>query len=323
MVAPVYFTPLPSEPYFTVDMHLRKAARDKIHCLRVDDPLVLQIYDRLDLAFNSMHRIPAGFQLHLIRPYEFPPLVRKLFPNITKLGLHNAGYWGNYLNSGFLKDRITTGTLGASTTDQDGLTVHDPVLIGAADPCSGEEVKGADIQSIRHPIILDLTFSYPFDPDPAIDWDAMFFQVNGAMGVPFPLLVVYADPARLHTQDFVKISHDISASELYVLQMVAEDYVERGMENYKREMLYKKAVIKNALLSSTEVALVEVPNPAPTIFQINPFGQMGDVIARFESSGMIPGKGSQFSLPGKMLIGIYPTHSKEQAERLADFFTQM
>lgn len=314
----VFFTPIPSEPYFTYEMHARRAARDRLFCIAHEARSFIRELEVFDSTMKSVLGLPPAYRLFIARPAALLPFLQGLVPQNNRISFTGTKYWERFFE--LMRSADPDGSwVGASPKTAVTLPVSEVQLVSGTSAPVQPPVSDPHKPRI---VIHDLTFSFPFGLSETGNADLILLQVNGAMGVPFPCIVLYLNEqhdSRVRQEAYLS---DFSQYELFLLSRVAEDYLEKGMEQIRKETMYKKAVLQHALDNAHGLDLFHPGIKDANVFQFTVSAGKQRYGEIFSDKGLILGDGALFGHDDTLLICNYPTHSKEQTELLADLIAE-
>jgi len=306
----IYFTPLPSEPYFTFDEHVRKAVRSKFGALASNDAAAHELLEDLKNDLCRLLNIDRKIRLFVSRPSSLWSLLYKT-TKINDPHFINAPYWKEQWESGHadVGEQSEASTVGT--------------FFGSTDVFSGKKLGEEDLKGYTKSIdILDITFTFPAMPELGWQWEAIVIQTNAAMGIPFPLVLMLIDATVPEEHVLWKMNwQDISYFELYMLARITADMADKGLGQIERETKYKGAVINQAIemASALDTISLSKKSKSANILKavVNP--AIVDVARKLYDRGYVV-EDDQRNRKGEQILSIsnYPTHSKEQMELLAD-----
>jgi len=353
----IYFTPGPSQLYFTVPEHLRAALREEVASISHRSKGFESIYQFTEARLRELLEIPEDYYL------LFTSSATEVWERIMMNLVGNESY--HFINGAFSARFCTIARqLGKNpyeTTVEEGKVVDiESVLIPEStelialthnETSTGAMQPVQDIARIRKSfpnqlIALDVVSSAPDAQINYRDVDTAYFSVQKCFGLPAGLGVWILNERCIEKYsklvEFGQVTgsyHDLNALldkakkhqtpetpnvlGIYLLGKVAADMLEKGLEQIRREISYKSALLYHTFEQNAFMTpFVEDPqHRSRTTTVANVESGSSALIEHLASKGMVVGSGYGKYGDAHIRIANFPTHSKEQIELLADYLS--
>ncbi len=353
----IYFTPGPSQLYFTVQEHLRTALREDIPSISHRSKQFQLIYEETVSNLSALLNIPEDYRI------LFTSSATEVWERIV---MNLVGGESFHLVNGAFSERFCTiskqlGKNALSATVNDGEVVDitkllipestELIAITHNETSTGAQQPADDIKNIRNAfpnqlIALDVVSSAP---DADINYnhvDTAYFSVQKCFGLPAGLGVWILNERCI--EKYSKLTelgnvtgsyHDLSSMlekaeknqtpetpnvlGIYLLGKVAADMLGKGLEQIRQETAYKAALLYHTFENNEAfepfVSEQKYRSRTTTVARVNQHS--GSVISHLASKGMIVGSGYGRHKTDHIRIANFPTHSKEQIEMLVDYLS--
>jgi len=352
MNAGTNFTPGPSQLYFTVADHLRKALREGIpslsHRSKVFEDIVIETVSGL----KELLRIPEGF--HIVFTSSATEVWERLIQNLV---IERSTH---FVNGAFSK-RFYEMTLQLNRNPEliqvlegeaftSNLLSSNPELIALThnETSTGVSLSMEFINSFREKypealLAVDAVSSLPY---PAFDFtkiDSLYFSVQKGFGLPAGLGVWIVNDRCLSKAEQMLtqgisigtyhslpslISHarknqtpeTPNVLGIYLLSKVIQDLLRRGITTIRRETDYKAAILYQALEhhSQCNPFVTDKALQSKTVIVANT-GKYTERLSEYlKAKGLYPGEGYGKFNTSHLRFANFPAHSKEQFELLVD-----
>ena len=350
---PIFFTPGPSELYFTVPDHLKAATRSGLmsfnHRSSEFTSVVKDTLDHLRIIFNlaEQHRI--------VFTYSATEIWERLVLNLA------ASRTAFVVNGSFSRRFSETSDLWGRQTEvldiEDGLGLEpgiapfssEPELIGITlnETSTGVSHPLETLYSLREQypdsiLAVDIVSSAPVHELDFSKIDTAYFSVQKGFGLPAGLGVwIFNEKCLrkahkmeadgLHTGSYhrlTKLAEQIDQFQtpstpnmlaIYLLGKVAEDMLSKGMDMIRRESRYKAALLYQIMEDHSYlqpfVTEKKFRSQTTLVGSVENSRKWIDELSRHN---MIVGQGYGAHRDSHIRIANFPTHSKEQIELLAD-----
>jgi phosphoserine aminotransferase len=351
----IQLAPGPSELYFTVGDHLRRALREGIGSISHRSEAFEAISLKTTQGLRELLGVPPAFHIfftssatevweraieNLVERTSFHYVngaFSKRFFEISKQLQRSASAVEAPLGEAFGEPERTDAELIAIT--------HNETSTGVAVPLDWiRHVREKNLDSL---IIVDAVSSLPY---PAFDYslvDSVFFSVQKGFGMPAGLGVwIVNDRCIAKAEALVRKGISIGSYHnlltllenskknqtpstpnvlgIYLLGNVVADLLARGADIIRKETDYKAAVLY--------LALQEHPNLKPfvaqkewrskTVLVADTGNQTAALAKHLAENGFLAGDGYGPLKKTQLRFANFPSHSKEQYQQLADLIAQ-
>ena len=340
----VYFTPGPSELYFTYPDHYRQALKDNIGSISHRDPVFMDIYAHTQNQLKELLGLPEAY--HIVFTSSATECWERIAQNLMHSGsrhyvhgdfgmkfyqlakdIHKVGIELVDIQNGYFSEQVSEGLIALTMNETSTGFQH-----------SAEDLVATRSQNSKAIISLDVVSAAPaVDIDFSLV-DTSYFSVQKCFGLPAGLGVWIVNdrcieianknpyPSYHSLPNLLKMGVKNQTPEtpnvmaIYMLGKVAEDMNRRGIgmvrseTNYKAALLYQ-TIQENPLLS---ISIEDKNHRSKTTIVANCDGGNEKLLSYMSERGMIIGTGYGKKASEQIRIANFPTHSKEQIELLCD-----
>lgn len=346
------FSPGPSQLYFTVEDHTRNAFKLGVPSLSHRSNTFESIYQHTQKGLRTLLSIPPSH--HIFFTSSATEIWERLIQNcVAKKSTHfvNGAFSEKFFkasqqlnkNAELIKAPDGTGFNEPPILDTELIGVtHNETSTGVALPKSF--IYGLKEKNPNALVCVDAVSSLPYVDFDYSKVDSVYFSVQKGFGMPPGLGVWIVNDACIHkAETLLKGGHAIGTHHtlpnylkngrlhqtpetpnsiaIYVLGMVVEDMLRRGIQIIRKETEYKAVILYNALHAHEKLKpfVTEKIYQSPTVI-IADCGAQTDLLANYlNQKGFLAGEGYGH-LKGKQLrFANFPAHSKEQYELLVDY----
>lgn len=352
MTKAVDFAPGPSQLFFTVEDHTRRAFREGFLSISHRSKEFQNAYQRTVSNLRQLMAVPDHFQIAFTTSASevWERSIQSLVID-NCLHLVNGAFSKKFYEAALQQKKKANKIEVASGKGFDPVEVsgepelialtHNETSTGVAMPLS----FFADVRN-KFPnalIIVDAVSSLPY---PAFNFnhiDSVFFSVQKGFGMPAGLGVwIYNDrclekakkvlAAGVNAGSYHNLLslHDFTLKNqtpvtpnmlaIYTLGYVAEDFLNRGIQVIRKETEYKSTLLYHTLQNHSLVKpFVEDAAWRSRTVIIASCGEYTEAIRqKLEAKGLYPGDGYGELKKSQLRFANFPAHSKEQFELLAD-----
>lgn len=350
----IFFTPGPSELYFTVEDHLKRALNEQIPSISHRSARFQAIYQEAATNLRSLLSVPDSF--HVLFTGSATEIWERLIENcVAEQSYH-------YVNGAFSRRFYETaqqlqrkpliqeapeGTCAAPRPEAIPSSVE-LVAFTQNETSTGAAQPLADIYAIRqaHPNTLIAVDAVSTLPYPDIDYaqvDSVFFSVQKGFGLPAGLGVwlvnnrcvekaqqleqqghyigtYHAIPSLIEKAQKNQTPETPNVLAIYLLAKVTADMLTKGIVQIRRETEYKASLLYHTL-EEHPLLSVFVKEPkylSKTVIVAETLPLASDIISALKKDHLIIGSGYGSFKQKHIRIANFPTHSKEQIEALSD-----
>ena len=352
MKLPVNFTPGPSQLYYTVEDHMRKAFREGVPSLSHRSRQFEYIFQECTEGLRSL----LGAADHQI---FFTASATEVWERIIENLVEEHSF--HLVNGSFSKRFYETARqLGKGSTAVEvaagqgfGPAVDPPescelIAVTHNETSTGVSTAPAVIYSLRERnpnalIAVDAVSSLPY---PEFDYnhvDTIFFSVQKAFGMPAGLGVWLVNDRCMAKADALLAKgrsigsyHSIpslathaaknqtpetpNVLAIFLLNEIVKDFHRRGIQTIRRETEYKAAILYQALETHSQLRpfVTNKDWQSKTVIVADCADQTSRVVTALAQKGMQPGDGYGPFKQTQLRFANFPTHSREQFELLVD-----
>lgn len=351
----IYFTPGPTELYFTVQDHIKRAFREDILSISHRSKAFERIYAKTVENLKSLLNIPDEFLvfftgsstetmeriiINLVHSYSFH-IVNGAFSNRF---YQVAGQLGKKAKKLELTSNESPDLGKLLITDSFDLIAitQNETSTGVAFPLNEiYQIKSAFPEKL---LVVDAVSALPYTNFDYRLIDSIFFSVQHGFGLPAGLSVWLVNQRCIekarHNAKIEKLYSGYLSLEryymkalknqtpetpnvlgIYLLSKVVEDMLQRGIDHIRRETDYKATLLYYTLENHPKLnCFVKEPRyRSKTIIAAETVMPSNEIIAYFAGKRMILGAGYDKYKFKHIRISNYPAHSKEQVELLCDY----
>lgn len=349
----LYFTPGPSQLYFTVEEHLKSAIKNDIGSISHRSKAFEAIFSQCVNNIKSLLNLPEGYHVF------FTASATEIWERIGQNLIERESF--HFVNGSFsskfqsIVNNLNKSGLG-KTVEEGQIVDVEKVLIPETseliaitfnETSTGVMHEMEDVRKIRNAfpdqlIALDVVSIAPGVPIDFSLVDTAYFSVQKCFGLPAGLGVwIVNDRCIDKSQQLLNKGMSIGSYHslpeleakaksdqtpetpnvfnMYLLSKVTEDMLLKGAQQIHIETNYKHAVIQHTVNESPFLShFVEAEkNRSKTTAVINCTNPT-KVMNALAAKGLIIGSGYGKFKASQVRIANFPTHSKEQIEMLSD-----
>lgn len=357
MIPKINFTPGPSQLYFTVEDHAKKAFRDGIPSLSHRTKRFEIISKETTDGLRELLNIPADY--HILFCASATEIWERIIQNLTEDNSHhlvNGAFSKKFYETAVQLGRQVSKTeakagegfdenLQMPTTELIALT-HNETSTGVSMPL--DYIESIRTKNPNALIAIDAVSSLPY---PNFDYehaDSVFFSVQKGFGLPAGLGIWVVNDRCLAKADalltkgisigsyhrlpsLVSMAHKNQTPEtpnvlgIYLLSKVVQDMLRRGIQIIRKETEYKAAILYQTLNNHPLLKpLVRDERWRSKTVLVAECGDNTEKITRvLLNKGMQPGDGYGAAKTHQLRFANFPAHSKEQFELLVDTLSEL
>ncbi|MFZ2907297.1 MAG: aminotransferase class V-fold PLP-dependent enzyme [Cyclobacteriaceae bacterium] len=351
MQSKINFTPGPSQLYFTVEDHARKAFRDGIPSLSHRTKAFETISKEATGGLRELLNLPPNFQILFCA--SATEIWERIIQNLVESNCYhlvNGAFSKKFYETAVqLRKSATLAEVKAGEGFPE-LDIPSAELIALTqnETSTGVCMPINYINSLRAKnqealIAVDAVSSLPYSDFDYTKVDSVFFSVQKGFGLPAGLGVwmvndrCIAKAEKLLSKgislgSYHSIPTLVSMAEknqtpetpnvlgIYLLNKVVQDMLRRGMQIIRKETEYKAAILYQVLTNHTYLkSFVEQESwRSKTVLVASSGEQTEKITAYLQAKGMQPGDGYGPAKTSQLRFANFPAHSKEQYELLAD-----
>ncbi|MEP0367605.1 MAG: aminotransferase class V-fold PLP-dependent enzyme [Cyclobacteriaceae bacterium] len=350
----IFFTPGPTQLYYTVEDHLRSALRNDIGSISHRSKAFESVFSETRSNLKELLQLPDGYEIY------FTSSANEIWERIIQNLIENSSH--HFVNGSFSKKFYSF-----TQQYQKSSSIKEMPAGGAFDDFSvpeqaelisctlnetsiGYQFPLKDIYDLRtkHPdklISIDGVSAFPCIDFDFSKVDTAYFSVQKSFGLPSGLGVWIVnekciEKAQLLESKGISTGSYHSLGELvktgsknqtpetpntlgiYLLGKVAKDMLDRGVKNIQNETIYKSTILYQALENHADFQpfIPEKTIRSKTVVVAHCAKGSADTIEKFKSKGWVLGGGYGPFKSDHIRIANFPMHSKEQIEQLCDYF---
>lgn len=348
-----HFAPGPSQLYFTVEDHARKAFREGIPSLAHRSKEFEKIFQSATEGLKELLGIPQGF--HIFFAASATEIWERAIQNlVNEKSFHfvNGAFSNRFyeiakqLGKSSEKAEAPFGQSFDSTTQAPA----DAELIGLThnETSTGVSLSMDFINQFRasNPnalIVVDAVSSLPYPSFYFAKIDSVFFSVQKGFGLPAGLGVwIVNDRCMAKAEKLLSSGHGIGTYHslpcylqnaknnqtpetpnvlgIYLLSKVVEDFLRKGVQSLRSDTEYKAAILYQALENHLLLSpfVKEKKSRSKTVIVAHCGEHTSRVADYLEKLGIHPGDGYGGLKKSQLRFANFPAHSKEQVELLVD-----
>ncbi|HEU5291514.1 MAG TPA: aminotransferase class V-fold PLP-dependent enzyme [Cyclobacteriaceae bacterium] len=351
MVPKINFTPGPSQLYFTVEDHIKKAFRDGIPSLSHRTKEFESISKDATDGLRELLNVPTNYQLVFCA--SATEIWERIIQNLVEENSHHL------VNGAFSKKFFETATQLNKKASKTGVNQGEGfeeidipstelIALTQNETSTGVSMPVEVINSFRDKnptalIAVDAVSSLPY---PAFDYskiDSVFFSVQKGFGLPAGLGIwmvnerciakaetllskglsigsYHSLPSLISMAKKNQTPETPNVLGIYLLSKIVQDMLRRGIQIIRKETEYKAAILYQTL--STHPALKPFIKDerwrSKTVVVAECGDQTEKVTKHLLQKAMQPGDGYGGAKTHQLRFANFPAHSKEQYELLAD-----
>ncbi|MGB3180281.1 MAG: aminotransferase class V-fold PLP-dependent enzyme [Cyclobacteriaceae bacterium] len=349
-----YLTPGPSELYFTVQDHMRTALREKVPSISHRSATFQSIFRDTREALAELLNIPDSF--HIFFTSSATEIWERIIQNLVEEesyhlvnGAFSERFFKMALELGRSPEQIVApygevvdlGKILLSETYELISITHNETSTGAMHTME-------DLAVLREAfpeqlIAVDAVSSLPCPAFNFDHFDCMYFSVQKAFGLPAGLGVwIVNDRCMAKAESMLMRKKSVGSYHslpslwakalkdqtpetpnvlgIYLLNKVARDMIDRGLDQIRRDTAYKAAVLyqaaeKHPLLTPF---VKKKANRSDTTIVLEVDGDVDELQGYLAENGLIVGTGYGQYKDNHIRVANFPAHSREEFEQLAD-----
>ena len=356
MIPKINFTPGPSQLYFTVEDHARKAFREGIPSLSHRTKTFEAISREATEGLYELLNVPTNY--HIVFCASATEIWERIVQNLVEEHSHHL------VNGAFSKKFFETATqLGRKATktevksgegfqNTDSLSTE-LIALTHNETSTGVSMPMSFVNSFRDKnpnalIAVDAVSSLPYPDFNYSKVDSVFFSVQKGFGLPAGLGVwmvndrciakaesllskgisigsYHALPSLISMAQKNQTPETPNVLGIYLLAKVVQDLLRRGISIIRKETEYKSAILYNTINNHPLLKpLVQDEAWRSKIVLVAESGEHTERITKaLISKGMQPGEGYGSTKAHQLRFANFPAHSKEQYELLVDTLSEL
>lgn len=349
----IYFTPGPTQLYFTIEDHIKSALKNDIasisHRSKAFETVMIEARENI----KALLGLPQGYEIYFTSSAN--EIWERIIQNLVEDRSHhftNGSFSEKFFS--FTQDYKKHSSQVANAPGEPFRDLSIPQgteLISCTlnETSIGYQFPVQDIYSIKEAnpdklIAVDGVSAFPCVDFDFSKVDTAYFSVQKSFGLPSGLGVWIVNEACMEkasllegkgvtTGSYHKLSelrkHGMKNQTpetpntfgIYLLAKVAGDMLLRGSKNIQNETIYKSSMLYQALEKHDNFNpfITDTKTRSKTVIVSECRAGSTDVIERFKDKGWVLGSGYGEFKKEHIRIANFPMHSKEQIEQLCDF----
>ena len=349
----LFFTPGPSELYFTVENHIKKALSEQIPSISHRSSQFQSIFQEAEENLRTLLSLPDNY--HVFFTGSASEIWERIIENLV--AQHSYHYVNGAFSERFYQIAQELGRSAVAQTADEGRCAivevnkipaeTELIAITQNETSTGAAQPLEDIYKIRkaHPdklIAVDAVSTLPYL---ALDYsqvDTVYFSVQKGFGLPAGLGIwlvndrCIAKAESLAKQQSIGSYHSIpsllSKAEkkqtpetpnvlgIYLLAKVAGDMLLKGIDVIRNETKFKAGMMYQMLSEHSNFSpfVKEAAHRSPTVIVAETVRPSSEIIQTLKESGLVIGSGYGQFKAKHIRIANFPTHSREQMMLLVD-----
>lgn len=351
----IYFTPGPSQIYYTVPDHLKNAVKEDVMCISHRSTAFQNIFENTRASLKELLNIPDGYEIY------FTSSANEIWERIIQNLVIDASH--HFINGSFAKkfhqfalsyQKNSTATKVDDGADFNDLTVPDTaelISVTLNETSIGFGFDQEKLKELRKAnpdklIALDGVSAFPAINMDLNLVDTAYFSVQKCFGLPAGLGVWILNQRCFEKYEKVKAAgvvtgsyHDLTDLKtngdknqtpetpnilgIYLLGKVCEDMLYRGTKMIQNDTIYKASILYQALESNPKFTpfIDQKTTRSKTVIVAECIGGNKEILSTLASKGFIIGKGYGSYKESHIRIANFPVHSKEQVEMICDIIS--
>ena len=351
----VNFTPGPSQLYFTVQDHVKKAFRDDIPSLSHRSKKFESIFAETAEGLRNLLNIPSNY--FIVFTGSASEIWERSIQNLVeKSSFHlvNGAFSKRFFEiAQQLNKRADKSEVPAGQSFEGILVPPDSELIALThnETSTGVSLSMPFINSVRDEnpeslVVVDAVSSLPYPDFDYSKVDSVFFSVQKGFGLPAGLGVWMVNERCLAKSEQLLMKglsigsfHSLPTLHgyalknqtpetpnvlgIYLLGKVVSDYMRKGSHAIRKETEYKAAILYQALEKHSIIKpFITNKNDRSKTVIVAECGDMTENLSAYlQGHGYFPGDGYGEFKQRHLRFANFPAHSKEQFEGLVDVLT--
>ncbi len=348
----IYFTPGPSQLFYSLPFHIKNALEKDIGSISHRSKEFQNIFQDTRNNLSDLLDLPDGYEIFFTG--SATEIWERLLQNLVTQ--HSHHFVNGSFSSKFyeftkklnIRSTSSKADLGKEfenfevpeDTELISITVNETSTGYTFDKRKMEEVRNAnpnalicwDVVSITPAVKLDFSLC-----------DTAYFSVQKCFGLPAGLGVWIVNEKVLQKAEqksrvsSIGTYHDLltlkkygdknqtpetpNVWNIYLLNGVIQDMLARGIDQIRNDTIYKSTILYQSVEDHQFLspAIDRKDNRSRTVCVANVMEKQSELLEYLATKGMIIGKGYGDQKDTQIRIANFPTHSREQVEMLTDY----
>lgn len=349
----IYFTPGPSQLYFTVEEHYKNAFKMQLGAISHRSSTFTDLYAHTESMIRTLLQVPDDYQVLFLS--SATEIWERIVQNCVKetslhytYGAFSERFYQTALDYNKQAKEIKF-EAGESPrfSPQDWSSNTELIALTQNETSTGLCLPEAEIHAVRAhsnaQIAVDAVSGLPYYQPDFNCIDHLYFSVQKGFGLPAGLGVWIISPkaiaqnkamisAGIKTGSYHNLSELLEKAEkkqtpetpnvlsIYLLGKVMEDMLTKGIEAIRRETVYKSTLLYETIkqIPYLHEFVKEEKNRSKTTIVVQTEVDSSKIINSLKDKGLIIGSGYGKYKNDHIRIANFPAHSKEQIELLSD-----
>ena len=350
----LYFTPGPSETYFTLQDHMRSAIKSDIPSISHRSKAFSAMYQETAQRLKDLMDIPDDYYIFFAS--SATEIWERMLQNcVERRSLHlvNGAFSKRFFNiaqslgieaikyEAALGRGITPNEIDPDPEVELLAITHNETSTGVAQPL--EHISILRQKFPKAIVAVDMVSSAPYVALDFSQVDAAYFSVQKCFGLPAGLGVwilnqrciekakekqskgqfigsYHSLPAYLEKYKKFQTPETPNVLAIYLLERVAQDMLNRGLDVIRKETEFKSGLLYYYFQQSNlfQPFVKEKEWRSKTVIVADSLKPSEEVIGFLKAKGVTVGAGYGEMRSRQIRIANFPTHSKEQIQSLVD-----
>lgn len=348
----IYFTPGPSQIYYTVPDHLKNAVKEDVMCISHRSATFQKIFESTRASLKELLNIPDGYEIYFTSSAN--EIWERIIQNLVIESSHH------FINGSFAKkfhqfaqsyQKEASATKADDGEDFDNLEVPEKAELISVTLNETSIGFGFDVEKIKklretYPdklLALDAVSAFPAINFDLSMVDTAYFSVQKCFGLQAGLGVWILNQRCFDQYEKVKQAgvvtgsyHDLSDLKangdknqtpetpnilgIYLLGKVCDDMLFRGTKMIQNDTIYKATILYQALEQNPKFNpfISTKATRSKTVIVAECEGGNAGILKALTEKGFVIGKGYGSYKESHIRIANFPVHSKEQMEMICD-----
>lgn len=352
-----FFTPGPSQIYFTVEGHLKTALQENVPSISHRGAAFKEIFASARNSLKALLGLPDGFDIYFTSSAN--QIWERIIQNLIQEKSHhfvNGAFSKKFYDFAKLYQKNPTITKSEDGRDFDSLAIENKtelIAVTLNETSTGFAFDQEKLKALRskYPdklIAADGVSAFPAVPFDFQLVDTAYFSVQKCFGLPAGLGVWIVNKNCHQKHEALKKAglatgsyHDLATLRksglqnqtpetpnilgIYLLGKVAEDMIRKTTKAIQAETAYKAAILYQAIENSGVLKpfVPDKQTKSKTVIVAECADGNSEVLEKMEKQGWIVAKGYGSYKNSHIRIANFPTTGKEQMEQVADFITAL
>lgn len=351
----IYFTPGPSQLFYTFEEHFKKAIFHDIPSISHRSTEFIKVVEETNEALKELLELPENFNIYYLNSANeaWDRIIQNL---VSKSSHHFANGAFSHKFYDFANQHHKASTVTRVGDGEKFTTLEVPSsaeLIGITknETSTGYTVTEVELEALRDEnfdklIALDIVSAVPSLPVNFNNVDTAYFSVQKAFGLPSGLGVWIVNE-KCHEIASSRAS-DVSLGSyrslpnlkkfgdksqtpetpnmlyLYLLGKVAQDILQVGIQKVRNDTTYKAAILNQSIENHPDLNhFVSSREHRSKTTIVAESKNAAKIIESFRKNGLVLGTGYGTHKENHIRIANFPTHSKESIEMICDLIDKM